>query len=255
MQNYSIEDYINHIENILGEGKCESVSNLISVDREQIQNLLDEMRLNMPLEIHKAKSIINQYDDIIRKAEIKAQEIQNNTQALKDECETTNNYRFSLSRLIHIMMRHYSDVRYSEHALKVYAYASNISEGEDLSDEDKFILASAAILHDVGIPQAIKLHGSGKGEYQEKEGALLVPELLEQADIQQDISDRVAWLVGHHHTEALADNDLLLQILMEADYLVNLAEGNIPIEKANEVKEGFFKTNIGKKYITALFNL
>ena len=255
LQNNSIEDYINQIEGILDERNCDSKSNVNQTDRERIQSLLNEMRLNIPLEIHQAKSIINQYDDIIKKAETKAHELQIKAQTDKNTAESKNNFMLSLSKLIYVMMRYYSDVRFSEHALKVYAYASNIGESEGLPENEKFILSTAAILHDIGIPQAIKLYGSAKGELQEKEGALLVPELLCQADIQNEITDRVAWLVGHHHTEALADNDLLLQILMEADYLVNLAEGNLPGEKAQEVKEKFFKTNTGIGYITALFKL
>jgi HD superfamily phosphodiesterase len=152
-------------------------------------------------------------------------------------------------------MRYYGDVRMSEHSIKAYAYANSIGEGENLPENEQLILSAAAILHDIGIPRAIELHGSAKGEYQEKEGALLVPEMLAQAGVQENITERVAWLVGHHHTEALAESDLLLQILMEGDYLVNLAEGNAPAERAAKVRDGFFKTATGKQYITALFNL
>ena len=161
----------------------------------------------------------------------------------------------SLSELTCIMMHYFNDLRLSEHAIKAYTYARIISEGEELPEADRFILSAAAILHDIGIPQAIKIHGSAKAEFQEKEGALLVPELLEQAGIQDDKKERIAWLVGNHHTFVLAETDFLLQILMEADYLVNLAEGNQSARSALEVREGFFKTNTGKRLITALFNL
>jgi len=160
----------------------------------------------------------------------------------------------SLPKLIITMMEYYNDVRLSEHAIKAYAYASSIAEEEKLSDSDRLVLSAAAILHDIGIPRAIKLYGSSKGEYQEKEGALLVPEMLNRADI-KDITEQVAWLVGNHHTEAKAENSLLLQILMEADYLVNLAESSASSEKVKEIYENFFKTDAGKKYIKALFCL
>jgi len=152
------------------------------------------------------------------------------------------------------MMQYYGDIRLSQHAIKAYAYAQGIGIGEGLSDKDMLILSSAAILHDIGIPQAIKLHGSAKGEHQEREGALLVPEMLEYAGLcATDVIERVTWLVGHHHTASLSDSDILLQILMEADYLVNLAEGNRPIEMAQEIRDTFFKTDTGKEYISALF--
>ena len=159
-----------------------------------------------------------------------------------------------VSKLISLMMRYFNDVSYSEHAMKVYAYSQSIGMGESLPDSDMHVLCAAAILHDIGIPQAIKIHGSAKGEYQEKEGALLVPGMLSEAGI-HGITERVSWLVGNHHTHALAEGDLLLQILMEADYLVNLAEGNSTKEKIRDVGESFFKTCTGKEYIEALFGV
>ena len=160
----------------------------------------------------------------------------------------------SVSKLISVMMQYYNDVRLSEHSVKAYAYAHGIGKGENLPESDQFILSAAAVLHDIGIPPAIKLYGSAKAEFQEKEGALLVPEMLEKAGIiQAHIKERVSWLVGHHHTEELAENNLLLQILIEADYLVNLAEGNAPAEKTEQVLNSSFKTRTGKEYIKALF--
>jgi len=160
-----------------------------------------------------------------------------------------------LSKLIFVMMDYYENVRLSEHALKVYAYAGGIGESENLCEDDMLILSAAAILHDIGIPQAKKLHGSAKGEFQEKEGALLAPGMLSCAGAPDFITEQVTWLIGHHHTEELAADNLLLQILMEADYLVNFAEGNRPMEALEQVSDNFFKTNTGKQYIKALFSL
>jgi len=159
----------------------------------------------------------------------------------------------SLSKLLAIMMEYYSDVRFSEHSVKCYTYAWGIGDGEALSADDMLILGASAILHDVGIPKAVELYGSGKAEYQEKEGAKLVPGFLEKAALPGHITERVTWLVGHHHTHELAGSDIILQILMEADYLVNLAEGKASVEKIAEVKNGFFKTVTGKLYAEALF--
>jgi len=152
------------------------------------------------------------------------------------------------------MMEYYGDVRFSEHSIKAYAYAQGIAEEENLSCEDKQVLLAAAILHDIGIPPAIEKHGSSKGEYQEKEGVLLVPEMLAKAGI-EGITEQVAWLVGNHHTHELAKDNLLLQILMEADYLVNLAEGKASTEKIREIHEGFFRTETGKGYVRGLFGV
>ena len=151
-------------------------------------------------------------------------------------------------------MEYYNDIHFSEHSIKAYTYARGIAEGEKLSDNDKLILCAAAILHDIGIPPAKRIYGSSKGEYQEKEGAKLVPEMLAKAGI-EGISEQVAWLVGNHHTHELAKDNLLLQILMEADYLVNLAEGKASDEKIREVYESFFMTMTGKEYMKGLFGV
>jgi len=42
---------------------------------------------------------------------------------------------------------------------------------------------------------------------------------------------------------------------MEADYLVNLAEGKRPLDDIIRIRDGFFKTGSGKLYIEALFGL
>ncbi|MCL2565688.1 MAG: HD domain-containing protein [Defluviitaleaceae bacterium] len=160
-----------------------------------------------------------------------------------------------LSKLIGEMMSYYGNVRLSEHAVKAYAYAASIGEGESLCEDDMLILSAAAILHDIGIPRAKELYGSAKGEYQEKEGTLLVPDILSRAGMPDFITEQVAWLVGHHHTEELAKDNFLLQILIEADYLVNFAEGNRPSEALQQVYRDFFKTNTGKQYMKGLFSL
>ena len=81
-----------------------------------------------------------------------------------------------------------------------------------------------------------------------------MPEMLEKAGI-EGITEQVTWLVGNHHTHELAKDSLLLQILMEADYLVNLAEGKASCEKILEVLEEFFVTETGKGYLRWLFGV
>ena len=161
----------------------------------------------------------------------------------------------SLAALACAMMRYYGDTRLSEHAMKVYVYSRCIGAGERLQENDMLVLCAASILHDIGIPRAIELHGSAMGEFQEKEGALLAPDFLEKAGVRPGVYERVAWLVGRHHTAALAGGDILLQILMEADYLVNLAEGKRSVDEIREVRDSFFKTPTGLRYIDALFGM
>lgn len=159
------------------------------------------------------------------------------------------------SRLIGRTIEFLRQPRSIEHALKVFAYAQGIGGEEGVSGDDMLTLGAAALIHDIGIPSAKERFGSSAGEYQEAEGKRLTPNLLERAGMPERIWERVAWLVGHHHSEPLAKDDPLLQILMEADYLVNLVEGNLPGRDPREVRDGFFRTAAGKRYLGALYRL
>jgi len=157
----------------------------------------------------------------------------------------------TVSKLTCKMIKYFSDRRFVEHALKVYSYAYTIAELEGIKGDELLTIQCAAILHDIGIPNAIKIHGSGKGPFQEKEGALLVPEFAGLADIPEALIPKITWLVGNHHTHEKSGEDILLQILMEADYLVNLSESPDRY-KLDDVKD-FFKTKTGKEYLSCLF--
>lgn len=157
--------------------------------------------------------------------------------------------------LIGVMIEFFRKPRWIEHSLKVYAYAQGIGGEEGLPQDDMRVLAAAALLHDIGIPSAKERYGSSAGQYQEAEGASLTSGLLRRAGLPEGDWERVGWLVGHHHREALAEGDRVLQILMEADYLVNLVEGNLHGKEPREVLNGFFRTETGKRYLRALYNL
>ena len=160
----------------------------------------------------------------------------------------------SLAKLTGHVIEYFRKPRWIEHSVKVYAYALGIGGEEGLGGADLTVLCAAALLHDVGIPAAKEKYGSAAGEYQEAEGARLTPELLEKAGVPEPLHERIAWLVGHHHHKELAPDDIVLQILMEADYLVNLVEGNVKEKTPAEVHDSFFRTDTGKRYLHALFD-
>lgn len=160
-----------------------------------------------------------------------------------------------LPTLIGLAIAYFRKQKWIEHSLKVYAYAQGIGGEEGLSDSDMLTLGAAALLHDIGIPPAKERYGSAAGSRQEEEGARAAPAILAKADVPEEMRDRIVWLVGHHHQENLAKDDRLLQILMEADYLVNLAEGNHPDKDPRGVLETFFRTETGKRYLRDLFAL
>ena len=60
------------------------------------------------------------------------------------------------------------------------------------------------------------------------------------------------FLIGHHHTYSNIDN-IDYQILVEADFLVNIYEDEIPIDSIKSIKEKIFKTKSGTKILEDLY--
>ena len=105
----------------------------------------------------------------------------------------------------------------------MWTYAKTIGELEGLDADTQFILEVAAITHDIACPLCRKKYGNTNGKYQEQEGAPLVREFLADTGMTAEQIDRVAYLVGHHHSPAQIDG-IDYQILIEADYIVNASE-------------------------------
>ena len=86
------------------------------------------------------------------------------------------------------------------------------------------ILETAAILHDIGIKIAEEKYHCSTGSLQEKEGPAAARQMLTECGTYSDaVIDRVCYLIGHHHTYSNIVG-LDYQILVEADFLVNLYE-------------------------------
>lgn len=83
-------------------------------------------------------------------------------------------------RVLNEMMGYFGkDVRRINHALKVYGLASAIGRTENLDSQTIEITETAAILHDIGIPESEKKYGSCIGKYQEIEGPPIARVILE----------------------------------------------------------------------------
>ena len=91
------------------------------------------------------------------------------------------------------------------HLSCVWTYAKTIGELEGLDADTQFILEVAAITHDIACPLCRKKYGNTNGKYQEQEGAPLVREFLADTGMTVAQIDRVAYLVGHHHSPAQID--------------------------------------------------
>ena len=141
-----------------------------------------------------------------------------------------------------------------QHFAKVHSFAALIGRQEGLTDKEQFTLEAAAFVHDVGIPPAIKKYGSGSGKYQELEGAPVAAEMLSSLAFPPEVTERVAYLVGHHHTYTDIDG-ADYQVLVEADFLVNFYEGNTPAENIVSTGRNIFKTKTGIKMLSEMFGV
>ncbi len=144
------------------------------------------------------------------------------------------------------------DPKRIQHFTKVHSYARLIGIGEELDDASLFILEAAAYTHDIGIRVAEEKYGKCDGKLQEQEGPIIAQKMLSQLGFENYIVERICFLIGHHHTYDNIDG-LDYQILVEADFLVNLYEddaGNRAIDKAYK---RIFKTETGKKIFRLMF--
>lgn len=145
------------------------------------------------------------------------------------------------------------DPKRIQHTTKVHAYASLIGLEEGLDDETQFIVESAAMVHDIGIRASEKKYGYQNGKLQEQEGPAVARELLTSLGGYTDMQiERICWLVAHHHTYHASD-DIDYQILIEADFLVNLFEDNESKEAIRKVRNNIFKTSSGLKMIDEMY--
>ena len=141
-----------------------------------------------------------------------------------------------------------------QHYIKVHSLASLIGKGEELDEKTQFILETAALVHDMGIVPAEEKYGKETGALQEQEGPAVAEGLLRKLGYAEDVIERVSYLVGHHHTyNHIEGADY--QILVEADFLVNFYEGEMPMEKILTVKKNVFRTETGITVLNKMFGI
>lgn len=137
-----------------------------------------------------------------------------------------------------------NDSKRIQHFIKVHSFAKTIGVLEHLDKETLFTLETAAITHDIGIKLSEEKYGKCIGKMQEQEGPPEARKLLTKLDYESKIIERVCHLIGHHHTYTDI-NGLDYQILVEADFLVNIYEDNLKKESIKNIKNKIFKTKSG----------
>lgn len=140
------------------------------------------------------------------------------------------------------------DARRIHHFVKVHGLARQIGQAEGLDENTLFTLEAAAITHDIGIRLAEKRYGRCDGKLQEELGPGEAEPMLAQLGFPRPVVRRVGCLIGHHHTTAdVAGVDW--QILLEADFLVNMVEEGLSAEAIDAAEEKLFRTAEGKRLL------
>lgn len=153
------------------------------------------------------------------------------------------------------MINYYSgDPARIQHFIKVHSFALLIGTGENLDENELFILETAALTHDIGIKPAEEKFGSSAGKYQEQEGPAVAAEMLGRLGFEQKVIDRVCYLIGHHHTYDNIDG-ADYQILVEADFLVNLYEEGTSHDAVLSAYNKIFRTKTGRCICRRMFDI
>ena len=171
--------------------------------------------------------------------------------------ENQRQYTMTPTQTLALAMIDYNngDPKRIQHTTKVHAYASMIGRIEGLDEETLFILESAALVHDIGIRASEQKYGHQNGKLQEQEGPAVAREILTRiGGYSERQIERICWLVGHHHTYHVCE-DLDYQILIEADFIVNLYEDNESPHAIRAVRKNIFRTGSGTKMLETMFGI
>lgn len=150
------------------------------------------------------------------------------------------------NQLFMSMIEYYQgDPKRIQHFIKVHSFAKLIGELEQLDPTTLEILETASIVHDIGIKAAEEKYGNCNGKLQEQEGPAIAKEMLANLGYSANLIDRVCYLVGHHHTYTNVDG-IDYQILLEADFLVNMYEDELKEAAVETAYAKIFQTETGK---------
>lgn len=144
-----------------------------------------------------------------------------------------------------------NDARRISHAHRVTDYARQILAHERGDDE---VALTAAILHDIGIPEAERKYKSSAGDLQEQEGPPVAREILARLMYDAAFTDEVCAIIGSHHSPGEIET-ASFKVVWDADWLVNLKDE--PSLQGDEVRRRIISdsmlTATGKRLATALY--
>lgn len=132
--------------------------------------------------------------------------------------------------------------RRTQHILKVYAMAKTLSQYAGLNESEERTLVAASILHDIAIKVCKVKYGDACQENQRREAPAIIRDMALEAGYEEGDLERITYLVvNHHRYKDIKETDY--QVLVEADLLVNIMEGEMDINLSQA--ERIFKTPKG----------
>lgn len=143
------------------------------------------------------------------------------------------------------------DYRRIEHFIKVHGYAEIIGKSEELDGRTQEMLEASAYLHDIGIKISEEKYNSSSGYYQQIEGPAIAEEILSKIGYDKEFIDRVCYLISRHHKYNNIDG-MDCQILIEADFIVNVIEGDVKRDTVSDIRSKIFKTKAGVEILDKL---
>lgn len=147
------------------------------------------------------------------------------------------------------------DPKRIQHFIKVYEYAHLIGKLEGLDSETQKILDLASIMHDIGIRPSEEKYGHCSGKLQELEGPAYARDMLSDfPEITKEETERICYLIGHHHTYTGVEGDDY-RILLEADFLVNAYEDALDKDSILAFRNNVFRTNTGTNLLNTMYDL
>ena len=143
-----------------------------------------------------------------------------------------------------------SDRKRIQHALRTFDYARMILKAEG---GNPLVVSATALLHDIGIIDAEKKHGSAAPEFQQKEGPPLAREILKRHNVEPDVINSICDIISHHHQKEKMTSPEG-KVIWDADSIVNILEDR---EKSKDIPTGAEEelfTAQGKKLLHELLS-
>ena len=167
------------------------------------------------------------------------------TESIKKETRQKGNKMINRLHMAMIELYH-GDAKRIQHFCKVHSYAKLIVEMENVDAKTLFILETAALTHDIGIHLCEEKYGNCNGKLQEKEGPAIAEKLLADLGFSGEVSERVQYLIAH---------GIDYQILVEADFLVNMCEDELSEEALQNAYQNILRTETGKKICREMYDI